>query len=154
MLIATPFEPGLRSKSTWRKTQKKIDAATTNSAETDEAGGDEAGNEEARSLVCDKCGKRFRGNAAAEFHASNTEHKDFSESKEGTALLSEEENKAKLDDADMIDPALGDADVNDAAATNDAATVDPALDDAAMDDATLGDAAVDVAEAGDAEAGN
>ena len=91
---------------------KKIDAATRNSAETDEAGDDEAGNEEARSLVCDKCGKRFRGNAAAEFHASNTEHKDFSESKEGIAPLSEEENKAKLDDADMIDPALGDADVD------------------------------------------
>ncbi|RMZ85511.1 hypothetical protein DV737_g702, partial [Chaetothyriales sp. CBS 132003] len=42
------------------------------------------------------CGKRFRGTAEAEFHASKTEHQDFSESTEELAPLTEEEKKAKL----------------------------------------------------------
>ncbi|RMD44930.1 hypothetical protein DV735_g188, partial [Chaetothyriales sp. CBS 134920] len=50
----------------------------------------------ARSLVCNECGKRFRGTAEAEFHASKTEHQDFSESTDEIAPLTEEEKKAKL----------------------------------------------------------
>lgn len=56
----------------------------------------EAAAEEAKSLVCNECGKRFRGTAAAEYHASKTEHTDFSESTEEIVPLTEEEKKAKL----------------------------------------------------------
>ncbi|KIW94336.1 uncharacterized protein Z519_05652 [Cladophialophora bantiana CBS 173.52] len=52
--------------------------------------------EEARSLVCNECGKKFRGTAQAEFHASKSGHTDFSESTEEIAPLTEEEKKAKL----------------------------------------------------------
>lgn len=51
-----------------------------------------------KSLVCNECGKRFRSQAQAEFHASKTEHVDFSESTEEIAPLTEEEKKAKLED--------------------------------------------------------
>jgi UBX domain-containing protein 1/4 len=50
----------------------------------------------ARSLVCNECGKKFRSTAQAEFHASKTEHQDFSESTEDIAPPTEEEKKAKL----------------------------------------------------------
>ena len=52
--------------------------------------------ETARSLVCNECGKNFRSTAQAEFHASKTEHQDFSESTEEIAPLTEEEKNAKL----------------------------------------------------------
>jgi UBX domain-containing protein 1/4 len=52
--------------------------------------------DQARSLVCNECGKRFRGTAQAEYHASKTEHQDFSESTEEIAPLTEEEKAAKL----------------------------------------------------------
>ena len=54
--------------------------------------------ETARSLVCNDCGKKFRSTAQAEFHASKTEHQDFSESTEEIAPLTEEEKKQKLAD--------------------------------------------------------
>jgi len=50
----------------------------------------------ALSLVCNDCGKKFRTQAGAEFHASKTEHADFSESTEEIKPLTEEEKKAKL----------------------------------------------------------
>ncbi|RYP78397.1 hypothetical protein DL771_000582 [Monosporascus sp. 5C6A] len=52
----------------------------------------------AMSLVCNECGKKFRNQAAAEFHASKTEHADFSESTEEIAPLTEEEKKARLEE--------------------------------------------------------
>ena len=52
--------------------------------------------ENARSLVCNECGKKFRDQAAAEFHASKTEHTDFSESTDEIAPLTEEEKANKL----------------------------------------------------------
>lgn len=52
--------------------------------------------EQPRSLVCNDCGKKFRSQAQAEFHASKTEHVDFSESTEEIAPLTEEERNAKL----------------------------------------------------------
>lgn len=52
--------------------------------------------EDARSLVCNICQKKFRSTAQAEFHASKTEHQDFSESTEEIAPLTEEEKTAKL----------------------------------------------------------
>ena len=51
-----------------------------------------------RSLVCNGCGKKFRSQAQAEFHASKTEHVDFQESTEEIAPLTEEEKKKKLED--------------------------------------------------------
>ncbi|KAH8169298.1 UBX domain-containing protein [Sarocladium implicatum] len=53
---------------------------------------------QARSLVCNDCGKRFRNQDLASFHASKTDHTDFSESTEEIAPLTEEEKKAKLDE--------------------------------------------------------
>ncbi|OAA56854.1 UBA-like protein [Cordyceps fumosorosea ARSEF 2679] len=50
----------------------------------------------AKSLVCNECGKKFRNPDLASFHASKTEHTDFSESTEEIAPLTEEEKKAKL----------------------------------------------------------
>ncbi|KAJ1326413.1 UBX domain-containing protein 1/4 [Microdochium nivale] len=52
----------------------------------------------AMSLVCNECGKKFRNQGAAEFHASKTEHSDFSESTEEIAPLTEEEKKARLEE--------------------------------------------------------
>lgn len=54
--------------------------------------------EEARSLVCNECGKRFRSQAQAEFHASKTEHVDFAESTEEIVPLTEAEKKARLEE--------------------------------------------------------
>ncbi|KAL8907892.1 MAG: hypothetical protein Q9207_001129 [Kuettlingeria erythrocarpa] len=53
--------------------------------------------EQARSLVCNECGKKFRSQTQAEFHASKTQHVDFAESQEEIAPLTEEEKKAKLE---------------------------------------------------------
>ncbi|KAL9028059.1 MAG: hypothetical protein Q9180_007232 [Flavoplaca navasiana] len=54
--------------------------------------------EEAHSLVCNECGKKFRSQAQAEFHASKTQHVDFAESTEEIAPLSEVEKKARLEE--------------------------------------------------------
>lgn len=54
--------------------------------------------EEARSLVCNDCGKKFRSQAQAEFHASKSQHVDFSESTEEIAQLTEEQKKQRLDE--------------------------------------------------------
>ncbi|KAL2196078.1 hypothetical protein P885DRAFT_38487 [Corynascus similis CBS 632.67] len=52
----------------------------------------------ASSLVCNECGKKFRNRDLASFHASKTDHTDFSESTEEIAPLTEEEKKAKLEE--------------------------------------------------------
>jgi DNA repair exonuclease SbcCD ATPase subunit len=52
--------------------------------------------EQPRSLVCNDCGKKFRGQSQAEFHASKSGHVDFSESTEEIAPLTEDQKKAKL----------------------------------------------------------
>lgn len=53
---------------------------------------------DARSLVCNECGKKFRSQNAAEFHASKSGHVDFAESTEEIAPLTDAEKKAKLDE--------------------------------------------------------
>lgn len=65
--------------------------------ENDEAPALQPG-EEARSLVCNECGKKFRSQAQAEFHATKTEHTDFSESTEELAALTEEQKKERLEE--------------------------------------------------------
>ncbi|KAG5949468.1 hypothetical protein E4U53_005859 [Claviceps sorghi] len=52
----------------------------------------------ARSLICNECGKKFRNHNLATFHATKTDHTDFSESTEEIAPLTEEEKKAKLEE--------------------------------------------------------
>ena len=54
--------------------------------------------EQAHSLVCNDCGKKFRSQAQAEFHASKTQHVDFAESTEEIAPLTEEDKKARLEE--------------------------------------------------------
>lgn len=54
--------------------------------------------EVAKSMVCEDCGKKFRSVAQAEFHASKTEHMNFSESTEEIAPLTEEEKKQRLEE--------------------------------------------------------
>ncbi|GAO18886.1 hypothetical protein UVI_02046020 [Ustilaginoidea virens] len=53
---------------------------------------------QARSLVCNECGKKFRTRDLATYHATKTEHADFSESTEEIAPLTEAEKKAKLEE--------------------------------------------------------
>ncbi|KZL74750.1 DNA-binding protein (UBA/TS-N domain-containing protein), partial [Colletotrichum tofieldiae] len=50
----------------------------------------------AKSLVCNECGKRFRSQDTASYHATKTDHTDFSESTEEIAPLTDEQKKAKL----------------------------------------------------------
>lgn len=52
--------------------------------------------EEAKSLVCNECGKKFKGTSQAEFHASKSGHTDFAESTEEIVPLTEEEKTARL----------------------------------------------------------
>ena len=54
--------------------------------------------EQAQSLLCNECGKRFRSQEQAEFHASKSGHVDFAESTEEIAPLTEAEKKAKLEE--------------------------------------------------------
>ncbi|KAH8893517.1 DNA-binding protein [Thozetella sp. PMI_491] len=52
----------------------------------------------AKSLVCNECGKKFRSPDAASYHATKTEHTDFSESTDEIAPLTEDEKKARLEE--------------------------------------------------------
>lgn len=52
--------------------------------------------EVAHSLVCEDCGKKFRSQAQAEWHASKTDHTNFAESTEEIKPLTEEEKKQRL----------------------------------------------------------
>jgi len=77
------------------KSLDEIKSAATNTKDEEGAPALKEG-EEPRSLVCNECGKKFSSQAQAEFHASKTEHTDFSESTEEIAPLTEEEKKARL----------------------------------------------------------
>lgn len=70
--------------------------AEKDAEDEEEQGPSIPGGETAKSLVCNDCGKKFRSTAQAEFHASKTEHQDFSESTEDLAPLTEEEKQARL----------------------------------------------------------
>lgn len=51
-----------------------------------------------RSLVCNECGKKFRSQTQAEYHASKSEHVDFQESTEEIAPLTEEQKQSRLEE--------------------------------------------------------
>lgn len=76
---------------------KAAQAATASSSTADEPPALQPG-EVANSLVCDDCGKKFRSTAQAEFHASKTEHANFSQSTEEIKPLTEEEKKQRLEE--------------------------------------------------------
>lgn len=44
-----------------------------------------------RSLVCNECGKKFRSQEQAQFHATRTEHVDFAESTEAVNPLTKKD---------------------------------------------------------------
>ncbi|KAI0442435.1 ubiquitin-related domain-containing protein [Xylaria telfairii] len=50
----------------------------------------------AMSLVCNECGKKFRSQREAEFHANKSGHADFAESTEEIAPLTEQEKQERL----------------------------------------------------------
>ena len=92
-------------EQTQDKSLEEITATTSSSIMG--VGGDDDPNAEppslkdgevAHSLVCNDCGKKFRSEAQAQFHASKTEHTNFAESTEEIAPLTEEEKKAKLEE--------------------------------------------------------
>jgi len=80
----------------WLETNQDKSIEDINSAESADQGPALQPGEIARSLVCNQCGKKFRSTAQAEFHATKTEHQDFSESTDEIAPLTEEEKAAKL----------------------------------------------------------
>jgi hypothetical protein len=95
---------GLQGALTWlEETQdtpiEELQAAGASTIESQAEGSDSAvlENLNAKSLVCNECGKKFRNHDAASFHASKTDHQDFSESTDEIAPLTEEEKKAKLE---------------------------------------------------------
>jgi len=53
---------------------------------------------QAQSLVCNDCGKKMRGVAEAEYHATKSGHENFSESTDEIKPLTEEEKRQKLQD--------------------------------------------------------
>jgi hypothetical protein len=100
--LAVKKSGGLQGALEWLeenqdKSLEEIKSASAGADEEDEEGAPALKpGEEARSLVCNECGKKFRSQAQAEFHASKTQHVDFSESTEEIAPLTEEEKKARL----------------------------------------------------------
>ncbi|KAJ5745403.1 hypothetical protein N7520_010585 [Penicillium odoratum] len=100
--LAVSKTGGLQGALEWLETNQdksleEIKAAQSQEAEDEEGPALKPG-EEARSLVCNECGKKFRSQAQAEFHASKSEHVDFSESTEEIAPLTEEQKKQRLDE--------------------------------------------------------
>ncbi|KAL2812811.1 hypothetical protein BJX63DRAFT_432318 [Aspergillus granulosus] len=96
--IAVKMSGGLQGALEWleENQDKSIEEIKQAGAGEGEEGPALKPGEEARSLICNECGKKFRSQAQAEFHASKTEHVDFSESTEEIAPLTEEEKKARL----------------------------------------------------------
>jgi UBX domain-containing protein 1/4 len=80
----------------WLETNQDKSLDDIKAGATAEEGPELKPGETARSLVCNECGKKFRSTAQAEFHATKTEHQDFSESTDEIAPLTEEEKAAKL----------------------------------------------------------
>ncbi|KAF7618346.1 DNA recombination/repair protein Rad52 [Aspergillus oryzae] len=99
--LAVTKSGGLQGALEWLEANqdKSLEEIKAESKNDDEEEGPQLQpGEEARSLVCNECGKKFRSHAQAEFHASKSQHVDFSESTEELKPLTEEEKKAKLED--------------------------------------------------------
>ncbi|KAK3307899.1 ubiquitin-related domain-containing protein, partial [Chaetomium strumarium] len=107
--LAVKKTGGLQQALTWLeenqdKPLEELQASQASAATAGEGEGDEEGAPSipsgvtAQSLVCNECGKKFRNHDQASFHASKTDHTDFSESTDEIAPLTEEEKKAKLEE--------------------------------------------------------
>lgn len=95
--LAVKKSDGLPDAMDWL--EKNQDTDLEELLAEDEAGPNVAkveGDALALSLVCNDCGKKFRSQREAEFHANKSGHDDFSESTEELAPLTEEERKQKL----------------------------------------------------------
>ncbi|KAB5525612.1 UBA/TS-N domain-containing protein [Coniochaeta sp. 2T2.1] len=108
--LAVKKTGGLQGALTWLeqnqdKSLDELQAQADTAAASAEDGEDEGApkipavdGENAKSLVCNDCGKRFKNEALASYHASKTDHTDFSESTEEIAPLTEEQKAAKLEE--------------------------------------------------------
>ncbi|KAK4448249.1 ubiquitin-related domain-containing protein [Podospora aff. communis PSN243] len=103
--LAVKKTGGLQGALNWLEENQdtpieELQAAGASTVESQAEGSDSAvlENLNAKSLVCNECGKKFRNHDAASFHASKTDHQDFSESTDEIAPLTEEEKKAKLEE--------------------------------------------------------
>ncbi|KAI0179104.1 ubiquitin-related domain-containing protein [Hypoxylon sp. FL1284] len=76
----TPFEELLEEEESGTNVEKVADGTV------------------AMSLVCNECGKKFRTQGEAEFHANKSGHTDFAESTDEIAPLTEEEKKKRLEE--------------------------------------------------------
>ncbi|GLA34659.1 hypothetical protein AnigIFM63309_008071 [Aspergillus niger] len=95
--IAVKKGNGIQGALEWLEENQDKSLEEIKEAESEEGPALQPG-EEARSLVCNECGKKFRSHAQAEFHASKSQHVDFSESTEEIAPLTEEQKKARLEE--------------------------------------------------------
>ncbi|PWY86224.1 hypothetical protein BO70DRAFT_361049 [Aspergillus heteromorphus CBS 117.55] len=95
--VAVTKGGGLQGALEWLEQNQDKSLEEIQEAESEEGPALQPG-EEARSLVCNECGKKFRSHAQAEFHASKSQHVDFSESTEDIAPLTEEEKKNRLEE--------------------------------------------------------
>ncbi|KAL2021797.1 hypothetical protein VTK56DRAFT_6571 [Thermocarpiscus australiensis] len=102
--LAVKKTGGLQQALNWLEENQDKPLDELQGGQTSSGGGEQSaspsvpGGETAHSLVCNECGKRFRNHDQASFHASKTDHTDFSESTEEIAPLTEEEKKAKLEE--------------------------------------------------------
>lgn len=99
--ISAPLTPqSVQGALEWLEVNQDKSLEEIKAAQSEKAGEEEGPalqpGEEPRSLVCNECGKKFRSQAQAEFHASKSQHVDFSESTEEIAPLTEEQKKERL----------------------------------------------------------
>ncbi|KAK9782876.1 putative UBX domain-containing protein [Seiridium cardinale] len=97
--IAVKKGGGLEGAMNWL--EKTQDTPLDELLEEDAAGPATATLDEgqtAKSIVCNDCGKKFRNQELAGFHAEKTGHDDFAESIDEIAPLTEEERKARLEE--------------------------------------------------------
>ncbi|KAJ5445171.1 Ubiquitin-associated/translation elongation factor EF1B N-terminal eukaryote [Penicillium cf. griseofulvum] len=97
--LAVTKTGGLQGALQWLEDNqdKSLEEIQTQAQEAqDEEGPALQPGEQPRSLVCNECGKKFRGQSQAEFHASKSGHVDFAESTEEIAPLTEEQKKQRL----------------------------------------------------------
>ncbi|OAA67305.1 ubx domain protein [Niveomyces insectorum RCEF 264] len=100
----TPLENLLAAAATAGSGKAAAKDAVDGEMDDDEEGATAAAisalesNQQAKSLLCNECGKKFRSQATAEFHASKSGHTDFAESTEEVAPLTEAEKQARLEE--------------------------------------------------------
>ncbi|KAJ5542153.1 Ubiquitin-associated/translation elongation factor EF1B N-terminal eukaryote [Penicillium sp. DV-2018c] len=96
--LAVTKTGGLQGALQWLEDNqdKSLEEIQAQSQQNDEENPALQPGEQPRSLVCNECGKKFRGQSQAEFHASKSGHVDFAESTEEIAPLTEEQKKERL----------------------------------------------------------